>query len=1150
MKGGLENNMYSKYYEINKNFQSSVNLELDLDNESKIYEYVPTNDICDVLKKYIKSVLGKTKERATTLVGPYGKGKSFLLLVLSYILSKNKETKCWNDLAIKIKKIDQELYELMQELKTRNISLLTVIINSNYENLDQSFMLALSDSLKKEGMESIVPKDAFSVAQETIVGWSKDKELSRDLKAYCLDKSGSDLDEIIKGLREYSKEHYEKFCEVYYCITRGVKFNPFINGDIVKIYSDVAYQSSSFGYSGIFVIFDEFSKFIESSTSDVSRGLKLIQDLAEKCTRTGKNDQLHLCCVTHKNLSLYKNGKKDSFKAVEGRFSEVRFNRSLEENYQIISAAIIKKDGANDVAKSFIKSNEDYYRRIDDLGLFDKEQDLYSEIFPLNPLTSYSLIQLSELVAQNERTLYTFLSDTDVNSFNFFIHNNDVKEGLFNVDKIYDYFSDLLQKEEANFIRNLWYRAESISSKLDGLLDKRVIKALAIILMINDYDKLPPKEEVISLCLNEPIEKISNVINNLMEMHHLRKNILNNLLSFALSNTKHIDDKIAVLSKTKFKSFDESLVCNNLNEKKYLIPRKHNEERKITRFFKVIYITEKEFNGLANFDLFFEKNYCDGIVLNILRQSLSADQIKEKVILIDNERVVACCPTKKIDSVLNDELLRYVCLNDIQSESALDDISREEINLLMEETSADIRSLFVQYFEKDVSYFNSIYDEKVLSVLLSEILDNYYPKKLIFNNELVNKRILSKQYQKAVNNVIDDMLNGSHISFSSTSPEASVQRSIIERNENKKEFREVVDAIKTNILSAEEGRCSFLKLFGYLEQAPFGIRRGVLPVLIAKAISELSNDKNNILLYYEKKEIILSADNLVKAVGKDSYYISSSKGSTEQKDYLDSLLKIFKVQTSNSSRTDTVNLANSIRKYFMGQPSVVRACKTIDFLQLGKPLIEIKDTFLEISLNPHEVVFVKPFKILETKSFNKVISFFKNIQDSIDFAIKQYKDNLINAIKETFTIDKQSSLKTGLMVFVKSFVQESEKLVLDDEEKIVEEAIVDKSNYDDYQTINELAKACVGTQIEDWEKDNSEQFINRLIKFKLNVAGANKIDLSANGINKMLKEEDLQLDGIAQLLSNNVESAIEEFADSVSNADKVKILTKILKKYL
>ena len=153
-------------------------------------------------------------------------------------------------------------------------------------------------------------------------------------------------------------------------------------------------------------------------------------------------------------------------------------------------------------------------------------------------------------------------------------------------------------------------------------------------------------------------------------------------------------------------------------------------------------------------------------------------------------------------------------------------------------------------------------------------------------------------------------------------------------------------------------------------------------------------------------------------------------------------------------------------------------------------------------------------------------------------------------MKETFEIEKQSSLKTGLTAFLSSFALDSEKLILNDEDKNIEESIMAKANYDDYQTINELAKACIGSQIEDWEKDSSEQFIERLIKFKLSVAGADKLDLSAKGINKMLKEEDLKLDGIAMLLSNNVESAIEEFADSVSNADKVKILTKILKKYL
>lgn len=96
--------MYSDWITINKNFQSSINLELDLTNEKKIEEYIPTTDICDVIKKYVKSVLGISKDKATTIIGPYGKGKSFVLLVLTYIFGRRKESKTWINLSNKIKK--------------------------------------------------------------------------------------------------------------------------------------------------------------------------------------------------------------------------------------------------------------------------------------------------------------------------------------------------------------------------------------------------------------------------------------------------------------------------------------------------------------------------------------------------------------------------------------------------------------------------------------------------------------------------------------------------------------------------------------------------------------------------------------------------------------------------------------------------------------------------------------------------------------------------------------------------------------------------------------------------------------------------------------------------------------------------------------
>lgn len=1146
--------MYNKYFEINKNFQSSINLELDLGNESKIYEYIPTTDICDVLKKYIKAVLGKTKEKATTLVGPYGKGKSFLLLVLSYILSNNKETECWHDLAERIKKVDIELFDLMMEIKEKNLTLITLIINSNYENLNQSFMISLNEGLKKHKIEKLIPRNAFSLALKEMSKWKEDKETSKDLKKLCESMSGTTYDEIETGLKQYSKESYDIFCKLYYCIHRGVPFNPFINSDIVKIYTDVTYQLKSYGYSGLFIIFDEFSKFIESSSVDVSKGLKIIQDFAEKCTRSGKSDQLHLCCVTHKNISLYKTDKTDSFKAIEGRFTEVRFNRSLEENYQIISSAIIKKKGAKEIAETYFKdNNRNFYKEIEKLKIFNSEKNFYKSLFPLNPLTSFSLIQLSELAAQNERTLYTFLSDTDINSFNYFIQNNDIKDGLFNVDKIYDYFSSLFQNEERNYIKNIWYRAESISSKLDSAFDKKIIKTLAIILMINNVDKLPPTEQIVALCLQKTLEETEKEIKNLLASHYLRKSNLNNLLSFALSNTKYIDERIAILSKTKFKDLDEALLANKLNDNRFILPRKHNEERKITRFFKVIYISEESFVNLSNFDIFFEKNFCDGVVLNLLRYSLSKEQILNKVKKVNNQRIVVCFPNEIISPIFRDELIRFTCLNDIlQFETNLDDVSKEEINLLLDEASDNIKELFSAYFDNKskVAYVNSKYKDTNISSLLSKILDNYFPKKLIFNNELVNKHELSKQYRKAVNNIIDLVLNNETTDLSPTSPEGFTRKSILESNEKEADFREVIDSIKSTILGLEGKKENFTALFSYLEAAPYGIRKGVIPILLSKAISELSNNKTNIILYYEKKEIILNADNLVKAIGKDSYYLSSTKGSIEQKKYIGSLMKQFDVKSTNSSRLDIINLTNSIKKYFMGLPNFIRSCNSNEHFMIYKPVLEIKNLFLEININPNEALFNRPLKILETKSYAKVANFFKELPEKIETSFTTYKKVLINIIKNNYSLSESTSLKSGLSGFIKKHVKKTEKILLDGVNKSIEDTIVNVINYDDFQALDELSKASLGITIEDWDKDNSDQLFSILDKFKLNIINSERINISATGLNKMLQEQNIHFEGIPALLNNNIESIIEEFSDSVSNEDKVKVLTNILKKYI
>ena len=549
--------MYSSYYYINKNFQSSINLELDLYDEDKINEYIPTSDICDVLKIYIKSILGINNEKSTTLVGPYGKGKSFLLLVLSYLVSKNKSSSCWKNLVEKIKIVDQELFNLLKEVEKRDISLLTILINSNYDNITQSFQLALNESLKREGLDNLIPQTIYTLCLDIIDKWKNNKEIKANLFKKCIEINKINLPELEDGLKNNSPVSYKQFEDLYNCMSIGLKFNPLVSNDVVKLYSDVNYELGKNGYNGMFIVFDEFSKFIDSNSSNLMVDLKIIQDMAECCSRSDKKQQMNLCCVTHKSISLYSTVNKkgndiNAFKTVEGRFKEIKFNRSLEENYQIISYAIKKIDKNNEIAKEFVDKNLEFYNEIKSLDIFNDnniKNDLFIGCFPLNPLTAYMLIQLSEIIAQNERTLFTFLSDSDENSFNSFIHNN--SDGLFNVDKIYDYFTNLLQKEETNSIRNIWYRSEAILSKVETNFEKRIIKVLAICLMLNDYDKLSPTNEVIALSINADINDVKITIENLINRHYIRKNILNNMLTFALSNSKHIDDSIEYLSKTK-----------------------------------------------------------------------------------------------------------------------------------------------------------------------------------------------------------------------------------------------------------------------------------------------------------------------------------------------------------------------------------------------------------------------------------------------------------------------------------------------------------------------------------------------------------------------------------------------------------------------
>lgn len=147
----------------------------------------------------------------------------------------------------------------------------------------------------------------------------------------------------------------------------------------------------------------------------------------------------------------------------------------------------------------------------------DFESMVLNGCYPLNPVAAYLLLNISEKVAQNERTLFTFISNDEPHSMARFIkeHTPD-QEWSICADLIYDYFEALFKKEVSNeYVHNVWLSAEYTLGKCTSDDQKRITKALAIVLIVNKEDEVPADEKYLPLCVNA--DDAAQAIAELME---------------------------------------------------------------------------------------------------------------------------------------------------------------------------------------------------------------------------------------------------------------------------------------------------------------------------------------------------------------------------------------------------------------------------------------------------------------------------------------------------------------------------------------------------------------------------------------------------------------------------------------------------------
>ena len=289
----------SNMISIASGFQYSVNIGYDLNNDNKIKNFIPTASAMKLLEDILLSTAVASTERSRILIGAYGKGKSHIMLTILSLLMK-KDLSLFESVLTKVS--GSKLYQNILNYYESDNKILPIIVTGSNTSLNQALLLALQRTLSSNNLLDVMPETNYQAAVATIKRWKREFPDTFDK----FEKSISvPVNSFLERLDSFDVNAYEEFEQVYPLLTAGSVFNPFLGFDVVELYENVAKGLRKKGYSGIFVVYDEFSKYLEANIKAASiSDTKMLQDFAEKCNRSGTT-QMHIMLISHKEISNY-----------------------------------------------------------------------------------------------------------------------------------------------------------------------------------------------------------------------------------------------------------------------------------------------------------------------------------------------------------------------------------------------------------------------------------------------------------------------------------------------------------------------------------------------------------------------------------------------------------------------------------------------------------------------------------------------------------------------------------------------------------------------------------------------------------------------------------------------------------------------------
>lgn len=1198
-----------------RGFQYSINIKYDANSHEKISSYIPTDRSVALLEQLMESLNTYSNDRARIVVGAYGTGKSHLLAVIAAMLKQQLRSETFEPILQKIEGLGKE--ELSAQLKNQfsNKPFLVVFINGNHNNLQQNFTQGLVEAIKEAEID-IKPNTAYYEIEKMIAKWANYyPETYNTMRSYLKENYNLDENDFKNMILDCHPRAYEIFVELYPILTSGASFNPFHIDNIAELYEDVAHKIKSSGYKGIYVVFDEFNKHLEAAIKNKELiDLKPLQDFAEMCNRSDDN-QVHLTLISHQHISQYASKLShdliNEWRKVEGRFSIFELQNQSSLIYSLISNVIIKEShGWNE----FLKQNKEEFEWLKQKtlmkGLFKEltEQQVEDWVikgcYPLHPCTTFCLPKLSNKVAQNERSIFTFLATNDYHSLGRFLETRDHSYyNLLTMDSLFDYFSTPIKKSHSDdAMYKSWIKASEAINKLtsDDELGEKIIKTLGIVIGLREERLFPPTSQMIKFALSMSENDEAKLENKILQLAkekiiYIRKS--DNKIQFFSGSDEDFGAAINRVKSTysHFPKFNVSKILNDYFTPYPVIANRYNDKFEMTRYFTPEYYTAKELTKGVDWEKkLIENGYLDGLVILVVPETeQEIIEVKEYVTQINNDQIIFVLP--RIPLQIAEDAYDYLALQllakdqEFLSKSPLVEV---ELNAYLDDYYEKLEedlSLLINPQSNEALYYYKGHNVPInssarLSQLVSTACENVFNKTPLINNEMINKTnitaTISKARKKLNHRIIFDD-SRENIGLTGHGPDMSIFRSIIKRtglyqfNEQQasanisketanQDIIHVLSEIEQWLQSTIEYSKDFSFIYDVLRKPPYGVRPGIIPILLAICLKEYK--ETLIIKNKHGMEEPLSAD-LLELIDKSAYsYTARLEDWAEIKEvYIQNLSNLFEkyMESFNEYSANKIYpVAAGMKNWFISLPKYTRETKKI-----GNNGLSLQKALNNPSQDSKQLLFDNlpssyNISLRELSDNTRVADFMYMIEKGkreLDNHIYNKVLELNNLLIEIFDSKSINNCYEAVEKWYYDLDSATKNHLFDEITNRFIKLIVESSDTSKDVFIKESAYMITGLNLENWNDFTLQDFVQQICSIKEKIESHNRLDPTNNNFVKIqlldnnsngneISFEKTDITPLGKTLHNTIEAQLNAYAESIPANEKRQILLDLILK--